>query len=276
MRRHRGFTLIELLVVISIIALLVAILLPALTAARDTARAIQCSTNLRQIGQAWHQFTGDHDDRSPGYARNANFAVAPYYWYAWLNHFIWGAEFVPLAEHMAPIQRFHTWNDEYGGPLEFGLGEGNLGCTELGRFGGVWVGRQLVANTNTAGGLGWADPPFPQGEVWHSGHPFPDLGPNDRVVKGARLTDFRNTARTFKVFESDSTHNEVEPYRADQRDILGQLTRRGSTRLVGGSGQHMFRHPGITMNVLMIDGHVERLGNNPDDFGPDRFSFSGQ
>ncbi|MFA9480080.1 prepilin-type N-terminal cleavage/methylation domain-containing protein [Phycisphaerales bacterium AB-hyl4] len=67
MSNRRGFTLIELLVVISIIALLIAILLPALSAARQTARTVQCLSNLRQIGMAFHTYAGDWRERFPGY-----------------------------------------------------------------------------------------------------------------------------------------------------------------------------------------------------------------
>lgn len=59
--RPRGFTLIELLVVISIIALLIAILLPALQQARETARAVSCMSNLRQVGIAEAAYLNDHD-----------------------------------------------------------------------------------------------------------------------------------------------------------------------------------------------------------------------
>ena len=59
-RPQRAFTLIELLVVISIIALLVAILLPALGAARNTAIELQCQTQLRSLGQAVHMYETDN------------------------------------------------------------------------------------------------------------------------------------------------------------------------------------------------------------------------
>lgn len=72
---RRAFTLIELLVVISIIALLVALLLPTLAAARDAGRSIKCLSNLRQISISFSSYAMEFRDYIPG----SKLAYSPVY-----------------------------------------------------------------------------------------------------------------------------------------------------------------------------------------------------
>jgi prepilin-type N-terminal cleavage/methylation domain-containing protein/prepilin-type processing-associated H-X9-DG protein len=67
MRHHnrRGFTLTELLVVIGVIALLIGILLPTLSRAREASRKTQCLANLRTLGQAMHMYAQQFHDNLP-------------------------------------------------------------------------------------------------------------------------------------------------------------------------------------------------------------------
>lgn len=115
--RHRGFTLVELMAVISIILVLIAILMPALAHATAALRQIQCTNNMRSLGQAFQCYIGDYDGFIPDTDGAGHFGVNNQPGRAWLR---WkpGEDVNQSAVARYVAQRDEALRDLYRCPAE--------------------------------------------------------------------------------------------------------------------------------------------------------------
>lgn len=103
-RSGRGFTLVELLVVIAIIGILVALLLPAVQAAREAARRSQCTNNLKQIGLAMHNYHDTYKKFPYGYVEN-NMVTR--------KRDCWVQRLFPFMEQQPLLDRYEQQNPQW-------------------------------------------------------------------------------------------------------------------------------------------------------------------
>ena len=119
---RRAFTLVELLVVIAIIGILIALLLPAVQAAREAARRSQCANNLKQIGLALLNYEDAFKTLPPSVVygcpgdRTTATAEIPYH-HTWITRILPFLEQQALYDQMDPLRP--AWDVAAGAPMSF-------------------------------------------------------------------------------------------------------------------------------------------------------------
>jgi prepilin-type N-terminal cleavage/methylation domain-containing protein/prepilin-type processing-associated H-X9-DG protein len=248
-RPRSGFTLIELLVVIAIVALLVAIVSPAVQFAREAARRAHCQNNLRQIGLALAGRQLPGGELPPGRdAKNG-----------W--HHSWATAILPQLEQTALYDRYdyaHAWSD----PVNESVAKTDLAVFRCPSAVEEWPGKSDYGG-NYGSALTGLTPGFQHGYAWEAGT-FPPINvamPGSHRQRPVRLAEIVDgTSNTFLVLED-----------ADRSAAQGGMWANGHNCFAHDKGpvnsdisnEIFSRHPGGA-SALLADGSVRFLTESMD------------
>lgn len=224
MRSRNGFSLVELLVVIAIIGILVALLLPAVQAARESARRTSCLNNMKQIGLAMHQHNDARQQLPPALPAGGKYTTSAFVW---------------LLPYLEEGNRF--------GLYDFAIGPddgANAAITQQ-RLDVFWCPSMTSLDGNLPAGAG------SYGISTGSGYSrFPIAiatgKPDPKNHNGAIIDPIRGRTSLGKITAADGTSNTFLAGELDFGLVNLQERSGGTLNASGGTTRWAFAYPGVT------------------------------
>ncbi len=274
--RTRAFTLIELLVVIGVIAILVALLLPALSAARRQAAQVKCAAGMKQLGGAFALYAHDNDGYFPvaRWQIPAGAAAEP-----GIDNLYWSDFIAPYAARHA---RFNRWLVLNPAGLAAARQTVVWGCPN-------WDGISAAAGSGfnvdgiSAYENGYTMNPYPTYDTLHPANPAQSVPSSQTAVVAAssgqngqffKQTKWTRPAERALLVESTLWLLGFNPVASPGDPVAPQRVERGPSSVAGDLTIDRYRHgrhPRVTgavydpaggrvaFNVAFADGHIETL-----------------
>jgi len=266
--RHRshGFTLIELLVVVAIIALLISILLPSLSQARDQAKTVVCGSHLKQLGLAFHEYFADNNDRLFPYESHT-------IGYRWLRPILSNVDEIMICPLTTPRSSGEKdsvgWHRAGAGRVAWSwaaAGAPNPPSTDEDRR-----NRDLYGDGSYAYN-GWLfDPANDWNGIPYPDQAYPEMVTADHPYHYKTIAAIRQTANTPLMLDSfafvtypvnEPTHPFAWPSSVNLADLedpvqhftQGAVFRPWEQQLIRGMPD---RHAKFKNNIVFFDGHVQ-------------------
>lgn len=215
-RRKKGFTLVELLVVIAIIGLLMAVVMPSLSYAKQQGKLVYCLNNLRQMAIAAHSYAFSNNDYYP---------VAYY------------------TEKVGDVRYYYSW--DFTTYKDWGTSP----ATEVVKPGGLWQGEtngKVQQCPSYKGGHNWLDDPY---TGYNYNTSYLGTSQSGEVTGSARITDVRYSGGTV-IFGDGEFSGGANKFMRSPYKSLSEAAFDGNY-----AGTQGYRHLGKT-NVAFCDGHA--------------------
>jgi prepilin-type N-terminal cleavage/methylation domain-containing protein/prepilin-type processing-associated H-X9-DG protein len=267
-KKSRAFTLVELLVVIGIIALLISVLLPALSAARRNASTVKCLSNLRQVGTAFQLYATDFKGAIPVVRQDlpddGTTIKDNKYWMTYVGPYVSKAKFGFEASNAA--DKAEAWDTVIWGCAEWvgrrGVREATTTDTGYGMNSQFWQTPTTVGATpKTEQAMRWLPTTYP-GKYWRIGS---IRFASERVLVGDSNLWFLNARLSNGTGEAGLPGQPVDPGAVNASStakpgLMDFEMYRHSKKPQKSDGTYWIKDGAkVACNAVFVDGHAETL-----------------